>query len=298
MVNCKHCKREVFPKSKAHGKKCVICGKTFCDHSGNGASHSPQTCSNKCKCILLARKSTGGKGTPKAAWPKCKLCHQPWRPSAKSKAHGRKCTICRKTFCDPNYRATCSDKCTQGALVRIGNTYSQKAQRASRRFLAAKYSSCNICGRLRMSAKSKYHNRICEHCQKPFCSFALKQVYCTPKCRYESEKTSIERWVESKLDSLGIRFKTQWKWKGVYKGRRVWGRADFLVGNLVIFADGTHWHADEIVQARDRMQSQVLSRLGYEVLRLQESEIQENPKATLVKIVNALSIKQRAQQCQ
>lgn len=294
MVDCKYCKRKVFPGSKAHGRKCVICGKTFCDHSGRGVKRGKQTCSGRCFYTLLAKRLSGNKCATSQSWPKCKLCHQPWRPSAKSKAHGRKCVVCKQKFCNPESRIlTCSPKCTKVMQMRV----CAKMRPLARKALVKKHGLCQVCGRLRMSTNSKYHNRTCEHCQKPFCSFALKQVYCTPKCRYESEKTSIERWVESKLDSLGIGFKTQWKWEGVHKGRKVWGRSDFLVGNLVIFADGTHWHADELIQARDRMQSQVLSRLGYKVLRLQESEIQENPKGTLAKIVNALPIKQRAQQC-
>lgn len=296
---CKVCGGKIAVASKAHNLSCQICKKKFCNLSGSGVSHNPKTCSPECVRKLIARKLQGNSGSPRLVWPKCKLCHQPHRPSAKSKAHNRKCTICRREFCDPNYGTTCSTRCAKEALVRVGKR-ATKARKAARKSLEHLHKKCSICHKLKIaSGHSRYHNRTCEHCQKPFCSYAIKQVYCSQRCRYESEKTSIERWVETQLRRLRVPFETQWKWSAEHRGRKIWGRADFLVGSsLVIFADGTYWHRDEVTKARDRMQSKALAKLGYDVLRLREAQIKSNPAAILAKMKSVITeINTRTHQC-
>src|SRR5579859_2943861 len=74
--------------------------------------------------------------------------------------------------------------------------------------------------------------------------------------------SSLERTIAAVLSGLGVAFETQ-----VAFGRY---RVDFLIRSkaLVIECDGSRWHADPAVRAKDARRDAFLQSEGYRVLRL------------------------------
>ena len=50
---------------------------------------------------------------------------------------------------------------------------------------------------------------------------------------------------------------------------------DFLVGRVVIEADGTYWHSKTETKVRDARKTRRLRAWGYEVVRLPETEVEK-----------------------
>lgn len=98
---------------------------------------------------------------------------------------------------------------------------------------------------------------------------------------FDGKPTSIELKVMSVLESLGIMFEFQ----------KVFDRAivDFYIpnGKKIIEADGDYWHSIPEVKERDKRRDYFLKRKGYCILRLSETEINDNP---LPKIKDFLNI--------
>ena len=107
----------------------------------------------------------------------------------------------------------------------------------------------------------KIGNHICMSFRETGLKGLLKQM--TMK-----EPTSIEKKVYEELKTRGILFEKQ---------KLINGR--FLVDayipslNLVIEADGDYWHSLDRVKKRDKTKNAYLTKCGYNMLRLSESEI-------------------------
>lgn len=95
------------------------------------------------------------------------------------------------------------------------------------------------------------------------------------------KETGIELKLQELLVSLNIEFETQKPLVGVTI-------ADiFIYPNVAIFADGEYWHSGEAKELRDETKTKKLEKHHYVVLRLGESEINQNIDLVKEKILSA-----------
>jgi len=94
-----------------------------------------------------------------------------------------------------------------------------------------------------------------------------------------AKPTRLEQSVARVLDSLGISYQVQ-----VPIDRYT---VDFLVPsrNLVIECDGHRWHSSDQARAKDRRRDQLLTSLGYSILRLPERDIKARAFEPLLKAI-------------
>jgi len=89
-------------------------------------------------------------------------------------------------------------------------------------------------------------------------------------------ESSIERMVREELERLKVPFEQE---KKVRIGRRRWSYyIDFAVGSIAIEVDGDYYHASAVQRGIDRRKDERLTKLGYQVVRLTETEILQDVK--------------------
>lgn len=91
--------------------------------------------------------------------------------------------------------------------------------------------------------------------------------------------SSIERTMAYLLEQAGFVFK-----HGVPIGPYEF---DFIIGDLVVECDGDYWHSLPGVKERDAEKDEFLSKQGYRILRLTETEIQSDPVECYLKVADA-----------
>lgn len=127
----------------------------------------------------------------------------------------------------------------------------------------------------------KVQPRLCEKCGESFRPVKdtkrRRQRYCSRTCSAGAPGGSrLERAVREALTGDGREFAEQ-----VRLGRY---HPDFLLGRLVVEADGSYWHDRPDVAARDRRRDAWMTARGYCVLRLREDVIDAGPSAILAAI--------------
>lgn len=126
----------------------------------------------------------------------------------------------------------------------------------------AREGRCERCG-------AKYRARS-DHARR-------RQRYCSRSCSAGAPGGSrLERAVREALSGAGFDFREQ-----VRLGRY---HADFVLGSLVVEADGAYWHDRPDVAARDRRRDAWLRAQGFEVLRLREDVIDSGPRAVVAQV--------------
>jgi len=138
---------------------------------------------------------------------------------------------------------------------------------------------------------------ICPICGKQFISPYSKkrgQKFCSVRCRnlWNNERmprkdTSIERKIEGLLKELKLSFKKQ---KIIADCRTI---VDFYIPEqrVVIYCDGDYWHSRPESRKRDITQDFLLMINRYNLLRLKESEINNNLSQCRKKIKKITSVK-------
>lgn len=138
----------------------------------------------------------------------------------------------------------------------------------------------SVAGRGKSKPRSVEHQmKLAKHCDKCGCFISQTGNHrCSPnwwlkgllKQKTMKEPTSIEKKVYEELKARGLLFEKQ---------KLINGR--FLVDayipslNLVIEADGNYWHSLEKVKKRDKTKNAYLTKCGYKLLRLSETEIKD-----------------------
>lgn len=97
--------------------------------------------------------------------------------------------------------------------------------------------------------------------------------------------SSIETALRVALDGAGIAYIFQWRYS--------LGVADFKIGDLIVFADGTYWHNFPHGTDKDRRQTEHLESLGLTVIRIWEHDINRDPMACLDRIRQHIADKER-----
>ena len=136
--------------------------------------------------------------------------------------------------------------------------------------------------------------KTCEVCQKEFLvnkpCLITKRRFCSEKCFYKHEKTDIKkikRLLEERLKQQTMRGNTsiekkvyqELKNRGLLFEKQYLVNSKFLVDayipslNLIIEADGDYWHALERVKKQDKAKNAYLTKCGFNLLRLSETEI-------------------------
>jgi len=94
--------------------------------------------------------------------------------------------------------------------------------------------------------------------------------YCTHDCYMKSRaETEPERKVRCSLESLGIEHEVQVRIER-------W-TVDFLCGNVVLEVDGDYWHDKPEVAEKDARKDAWLAANGYDLIRVRESELGDDP---------------------
>lgn len=146
------------------------------------------------------------------------------------------------------------------------------------------------------STRLPYPTLICHICSN---SYVVSRPCNTEISRYCSKKCQIEGWIKASLSvttsriekevgrwlkEMCIPFQTQVRVSKYFP--------DFLLDDvsLIIECDGDYWHSlPERIQS-DIIKDEVLTKLGYRVLRLPECEIWENPEICKQIIENEIQI--------
>lgn len=92
------------------------------------------------------------------------------------------------------------------------------------------------------------------------------------------KRSSLEYVVAKTLATLGVEFKEQVR-IGVYL-------CDFVVGNVVLEADGAYWHTLWSRPETEPRRDARLADLGYRVVRLSERELREDPVTTVCRALS------------
>jgi very-short-patch-repair endonuclease len=224
-----------------------------------------------------------------------------------SKKHytSTKCETCGKEFrySPSRKRRFCSRNCYVKSRVGKPRSHDMSGENNPRWKGIRIYVPCEHCGELflRTSLTRKYCSTECaskEHGAKvsgeknpnyvdfvsktcEFCGNEFKvkpgkafRKYCSIQCSNQGlllgHETSLEKAVREQLELLGINFIPQHPFD-LYT-------VDFLLPdyNVVIECDGEYWHSKPHQKNRDRRKDAYLRRLGYTVIRLTESEIEND----------------------
>ena len=94
--------------------------------------------------------------------------------------------------------------------------------------------------------------------------------------------SSIEVILQQELERRGVSFDPQWE--------HDLGVADFRVGCVIVFADGTYWHDYPHGTDKDRKQDAFLIGRGYAIIRLWEHEIRNDVRACVDRVLHAYEI--------
>lgn len=109
--------------------------------------------------------------------------------------------------------------------------------------------------------------------------WAKKNILIARIAQQNTYSTSIEKKVYEELKRRGLLFEKQ---------KLINGR--FLVDayipnlNLIIEADGNYWHSREDIIKRDKAKNAYLTKCGFNLLRLTETEINQNVKIAIERI--------------
>lgn len=186
------------------------------------------------------------------------LCPKEWRkPTITSCANcGKELRIKRVLKMRVKYGNFCSRKCKgEWQTTHLSGRNHPLFQEPMRK-------KCKICGK-EIEIKNWERNR------KQFCSRTCRSLYVA--AHMLKKDTSIELKVQGFLNEIGINYSKQ---KVVPKARTV---ADFYLPkeNLMLYCDGDYWHSLPNIKKRNAWQNEKLATLGYEILRLSETEIND-----------------------
>jgi len=126
-------------------------------------------------------------------------------------------------------------------------------------------SKCLKCGKPLIWRTSK---RWCRDCYHQSGEEQLVGINSTLKQQNSKEPTSIEKKLYEELKNRGLLFETQ----KVINNRFI---VDVYIPslNLVVEADGNYWHSLERTKKRDKAKNAYLTKCGFNLLRLTETEI-------------------------
>ena len=191
-------------------------------------------------------------------------------------------------------------------IIKLGTKASEKTKKKQSRSLKKAYKNPKLRKKLsdaqmgrkvlpatrrKIGAKNRMNYSTPER-QEFFREKRLHQVF-------PVKDTIIEKILQNGLRKNGIKFQ---------KHKPILGQPDlFIEPNICIFADGDYWHGwlylngkrydnakklnNEFFEKRiqrDKRNTQLLKRQGYEVLRFWGHEIRENPEKCLQKIIKAI----------
>lgn len=136
--------------------------------------------------------------------------------------------------------------------------------------------NCLYCGN-----EFEAYNRDIKRGFGKFCSHQCRAIFV--KKHMPNKETSIEKILEKLLIDIGIDYAKQFPIKNI-------AIVDFYLPehNLIIEADGDYWHRLPDKIDRDTNRDFKLSFCGYNILRLTESELNNNIKKCRIKIFKAI----------
>jgi len=184
--------------------------------------------------------------------------------------------------CDTDYmvhRSTADRYTACSTACRTAETKYVDCERCGTRFRAEKHLNRHYCSE---ECRRPPVYAICPTCGETFRVFPSKandehNRFCGQRCyRLYRGETPLERKVRETLADLGIEVEQEYQ-----IGRWL---ADFAIVDrkIAIEADGDYWHGG----ARDRRRDQSFADLGWQVIRLSETEIRANDYRKLQPLSN------------
>lgn len=252
---CAGCGKPVITKMRKHSR--VFCTRECYQQAS--IKHPDRECAGCGRMFNPRRGSRSGSrlGTPNRSY----CTYECWTASVITK----ECHFCgsefqAKAFGEHNYRF-CSDECKR---------------------LGGRHASCERCGKS-FPVQKPFKRRFCsEECRRPpvyitcrNCKRTVRVIpfyaengrqFCTVACyrRFNGE-TRLEARIRCALDTLGVEFEQEYavgKWSIDFANAR---------HRIAIEADGDYWHS--LTAERDARRDEHLTRAGWRVVRLGESEV-------------------------
>lgn len=249
-------------------KKCLNCGDPLVLKVKRDIERK-KFCSRSCSCTYHGKINLGD---PKKLSNFLKNSYTPEANSkkgVKGKMNHRwkdkelvKCLNCENLFerIISAKRKYCSFKCSLDHIHECNK---------GKNLVDKKTYSCITCG-------SNFQRSVNYKQNPKYCSYRCNGLYQTLNSK--KEMTDIERILEKILISYGIEYRMQVNIKNV-------SVVDFVIGEILIFADGDYWHNLPGRAQKDLIQTWKLTSLGYTVLRFSGSDILNNIEYVRKKIL-------------
>lgn len=136
---------------------------------------------------------------------------------------------------------------------------------------------CSMSCKIQSQYKQKVQ-KTCEQCGISYLVYpsAKDSRFCSRSCLKNwmhlniNKPTKIEIAMQDCLDRIGVAYVSQ--------AEIGWWSCDFLITdtNLIIECDGDYWHSIETVKSKDIRKDKSLRAIGYDVLRITETDIRND----------------------
>lgn len=277
----KYCSRNCLIKSKRENRECLECSKTFevCRNQKVKKVYCSVDCFNKNRrnkpvkyttktCLVCGTNFERRylNGTDSTCSRKCSIKRANQIESERRRLPDNKCRECGIMFHPLNREQSfCSQNCA--------NILKSKTKGENHPLWKPKVKmNCEICGKER-EVKPSLVSRF-RACSRR-CAAIISQIQ-MPRV------SSIERKMQTLFQESNLNFQPQFT-----IGQYI---VDFAFKNqkLVVECDGDYWHGSDQQKAKDRRKDGFLKKNGWQILRLTETEIKENPENCLSKVLSKL----------
>lgn len=314
----KYCSHACYSKGrkKQPDTACKTCGKMFASYGARPNPYCSRACSHRGQerkderaCLQCGEPFTVYPSRPdKFCSPACYHEHQKKPPTTYGEFT---CEMCGKAFTKTNRKYStrfCSKSCSSrhNGLNTRGVQITKHCERCGKPFVVvpsrAHVRHCSMkceADRRRETWGGPTHPRwsrvemTCEVCGK-VCMVKRCHVdrfrACSRRCASTISKinqptvSSIERIMADRFAAAGLSFKQQFQ--------IAYYVVDFAFpdARLVVEVDGDYWHSLPKVQRVDKSKNTYLSRHGWRLVRLAESDIKRDPDACVKRVKAALRV--------
>ncbi len=229
----------------------------------------------------------------------CRECGNLFTPTAEGRPFcSRECY--ERSRANPPATIICRG-CSRSFKVKacLSHRYNYCSTECRKKSNGGTYRHCERCSKVFFyggsdRARGNLRRHCSEECRRPVISIqclnchktvrirpAEPRRYCSRACYLKfTGESSIESIVRRCLERSNVEFATQ-----VQVGKYV---IDFLIGKIVLEADGDYWHSR--TKARDNRRDAYFQSLGYDVVRISEKEIKTSPDLDMLILARLSSI--------
>jgi very-short-patch-repair endonuclease len=225
-------------------------------------------------------------------------CFYEWLHQKNDHKNYAVCKVCNKKFhVTPNRKHAkfCSHKCQGTTKTKLPKEY-KECKECSKQFIPRRPSSKYCSTECRTNATKKPSiAKICCGCGNTFTDYPSGiRIYCTRKCMALARTSSLEKIGYKLLDEISISYFPQ----HLINNKFV---VDAYIPSikLVIQFDGDYWHANPSMYitpnkiqrnsiAKDKQHNAYMAKCGYDVYRIWECDLKNNPSKFKDDIINII----------